>query len=247
MQVQSVFIDYYRVLEVPPSASAQEIRRSFRRLVLRAHPDKNPERIEWSERRMRELIRAYEVIGDYEKRRRFDAEYKQRRRTHAEPRESQLFFFRKSDPGAYALRILYYLLNRRGREAVPLLQSLEALHGPGFLAEQLDRGDYLDCLFLLGEFHLERREYLKALKRLRAFYLHERDARYPRHYLEVVVTHLKDLYLRKLPQTLEPSEALRHLREARELRLGRRDRLTLARVAEILKGGNTRGRQERGA
>jgi len=238
----AAFVDYYRILEVPPSASPEQIRRSFKRLVLHAHPDKNPDRIEWSERRIRELIRAYEVIGDFERRRRFDAECRVRRRTAPEdPRESQLFFFRKSDPGAYALRILYFLLHGRGREAVPLLAWMEARHGPGFLLERLDRGDYLDCLFLLGEHHLERRDYLQALRRLKAFYLHERNARHPRHYLDSVVAHLKDLYLRKLPQTLPPAEALRYLKEAVELCLGRRDREALARLTDDLRGRVTRG------
>ncbi len=235
MSVRS-FVDYYRVLEVPPSASLQEIRSSFRKLVLLAHPDKNPDHTEWSERRIRELIQAYEVIGNSERRRRFDLEYKAKGRSAPrQPRESELFFFKKSDPGALALRILYYLLHGRGQEAVPLLERMEAKRGPGFLFEELDRGDYLDCLFLLGEYHLAKREYRAALARMRAFYLHERNARYPRHYLDAVVTHLKDLYLRKLPQSLPAEEALSRLGEAAELRLGPREKAALTRVAEELR------------
>jgi len=237
------FVDYYRVLEVHPSASAQEIRRSFRRLVLRAHPDKNPERTKWAERRIRELIRAYEVISDGEKRRRFDQEYRVRRRPElSAPPDSQLFFFRKSDPGAYALRILYLLLHGRAKEAIPLLATMESTHGEGFLAAELDRDDYLDCLFLLGEYHLEKRQYLEAFRRMRTFYLHERNVPYPRHYLEAVITHLKDLYLRKLPQSLPPDEALLHLKEAAELSLGRRDRAHLERKVEELKRQATAAR-----
>ena len=230
------FVDYYRILEVPPSASLQEIRRSFRRLVLQAHPDKNPDHTEWSERRIRELIQAYEVVGDSEKRGLFDVEYKLKKRSAPQkPRESEFFFFKKSDPGALALRILYYLLHGRGREAVPLLLRMEAKHGDRFLADKLDRGDYLDCLFLLGEYFLGQREYRSALDRMRAFYLHERNARYPRHYLDAVVAHLKDLYLKKIPQSLPPEEALTRLEEAADLQMGARERALFARVAEELR------------
>jgi curved DNA-binding protein CbpA len=230
------FVDYYRILEVDQQASTQEIRRSFRRLVLKAHPDKNPERTEWSERRIRELIQAYEVISNAEKRRRFDAEYRVRARTRPRaPKESVPFFFTKSDPRAMALRILYYLLHGRGADAVPLLDRLEAKYGPAFLREALDSRDYLDCLFLLGEYHLSKREYREALKRIRTIYLHERNARFPRHYLDAVVAYLKDLYLRKLPQALPPEEALYFIREAQELDLGKRDRSFLERVEEQLR------------
>ena len=242
MPVQST-IDYYRILGVPPNATAEEIRRSFRRLVLLLHPDKNPDRSERSERRIRELIEAYEVIGDREKRRAFDVEFGRRKsdsRQRASGRagkgesgkvpEETLFFFRKSDPNAYALRVLYFLVNGRGPEAVPLLTQLEERWGAGFLRQELERGDYLDCLFLLGEYHLGRREYVAAFRRIRAFWLHDRNSRFPRHYLDAVVTHLKDLYLRRLPQSMAPSEAIEALREAADLDLSARERVRLERV-----------------
>ncbi len=230
------FVDYYSVLEVQPDASDGEIRRSFRRLVLKAHPDKNPDRSQESERRIRELIQAYEVVGDANRRQRFDAEYRIRKRAvPARKQEVKPFFFTRSDPHAYALRILHYLLHGRGGEAAALLERLESRHGPAFLRESLDRKDYLDCLFLLGEHFIARREYLEALKRMRTIYLHERAARYPRHYLDSVVAHLKDLYLRRLPHALPPDEALYFLSEAEELDLDGSEREGLSRIAEQLR------------
>ena len=96
--------DYYEILGVSSKATQQEIRRSFRRLVLEAHPDKNPHRVEWSERRIRELIQAFEVLGNAETRSEFD----RRRRVKPSARKKERpFFFYRSDPMARARLILH--------------------------------------------------------------------------------------------------------------------------------------------
>ncbi|HAL45350.1 MAG: molecular chaperone DnaJ [Planctomycetes bacterium GWF2_42_9] len=63
--------DYYEVLGVEKTASADDIKRSYRRLAIKYHPDKNPGDKE-AEAKFKECAEAYEVLSDSEKRSRYD-------------------------------------------------------------------------------------------------------------------------------------------------------------------------------
>lgn len=65
-------VDYYKVLEIQRNASENEIKKAYRKLALRWHPDKNPDNLDEANRRFRELSEAYEVLSDEKKRRIYD-------------------------------------------------------------------------------------------------------------------------------------------------------------------------------
>lgn len=64
-------LDYYETLGVSRDASDEEIRKAYRKLVLRYHPDRNPNSKE-AEAKIREINAAYEVVGDPEIRKSYE-------------------------------------------------------------------------------------------------------------------------------------------------------------------------------
>ncbi|MCS6872211.1 MAG: DnaJ C-terminal domain-containing protein [Anaerolineae bacterium] len=63
--------DYYKILGVSRNATAEEIKKAYRNLARRYHPDRNPNDKE-AEARFKQINEAYEVLSDAEKRARYD-------------------------------------------------------------------------------------------------------------------------------------------------------------------------------
>ncbi|MFX1294204.1 MAG: molecular chaperone DnaJ [Promethearchaeota archaeon] len=64
--------DPYELLGVSKNATKEEIKSAFRKLALKYHPDKNPDKREWAEEKFKELAEAYEILSDDRKRQMYD-------------------------------------------------------------------------------------------------------------------------------------------------------------------------------
>ncbi|MFV0522646.1 MAG: molecular chaperone DnaJ [Mangrovibacterium sp.] len=63
--------DYYEVLGVSKTATPDEIKKAYRKMAIKYHPDKNPDNAE-AEEKFKEAAEAYEVLSSQEKRQRYD-------------------------------------------------------------------------------------------------------------------------------------------------------------------------------
>ncbi|HEX3692879.1 MAG TPA: molecular chaperone DnaJ [Solirubrobacteraceae bacterium] len=64
--------DHYKTLGVEKKASAEEIKKAYRKLARKYHPDRNPDDKQ-AEERFKEISQAYDVLGDPEKRKQYDS------------------------------------------------------------------------------------------------------------------------------------------------------------------------------
>lgn len=63
---------YYKRLGVKPTATEKEIKKAYRKMAMKYHPDKNPTNKEESEKKIKLINEAYEVLGDKKKREQYD-------------------------------------------------------------------------------------------------------------------------------------------------------------------------------
>jgi DnaJ-class molecular chaperone len=64
--------DYYALLGLPKGAAEKDIKSAYRKLARKWHPDQNPDNAKEAEEKFKEISEAYEVLGDPEKRKKYD-------------------------------------------------------------------------------------------------------------------------------------------------------------------------------
>ena len=64
--------DYYETLGVSKTSTQEEIRKAYKKLAVKWHPDKNPEDRDKATEQFRLIAEAYEVLSDEEKRKKYD-------------------------------------------------------------------------------------------------------------------------------------------------------------------------------
>jgi len=213
--------NYYDVLGISRASSPEEIRRTFRRRAKELHPDVRGDDNGRADEEMRQLLAAYDVLGDVQKRQAYD-------RTLGRPRPASIFDYRQflrdrvDDPYSQSKLIFHDLLTDHHDEAIEIYEKLTAGRGLS-LERYLSREDYMDCAFLLAEVFERRSRLTTAYELYTKLCRFERERPYFRHFLEEVVDRLRTLVCAKMPAALGPEAAVARLEEMIGFDFSRKD------------------------
>ncbi len=214
-------VNYYEVLGVAPTSTAQEIKKSFRRRAKEIHPDVRPSENGDADDQMRLLLDAYAVLGDLEKRDEYDRALQAALRVRGfDYRE--FLRARADDPISQSKLVFHDLLANHQDDAIELYGRLTAM--PGFELERyLSREDYMDCAFLLAEVFESRCRFAEAYELYRKLLLFERAKPYFHHFIDEVVDRLRALLCFKMLPGIKPAEAVERLKDLLRLNFSRKD------------------------
>lgn len=214
-------VNYYEVLGIAPTSTAQEIKKSFRRRAKEIHPDVRARGGGDADDEMRLLLDAYAVLGDLEKRDEYDRALQAALRVRGFDYRAFLRA-RVDDPVSQSKLVFHDLLANHQDDAVDLYGRLIAM--PGFELERyLSREDYMDCAFLLAEVFEARCRYAEAYDLYRKLYLFERAKPYFHHFIDEVIDRLRALLCFKMLPEIAPAEAVDRLKDLVRLSFSRKD------------------------
>ncbi|HHT9118984.1 MAG TPA: DnaJ domain-containing protein [Candidatus Hypogeohydataceae bacterium YC41] len=210
-------INYYAVLQVHEGAGAEEIKRSFRRLVKEYHPDRNGNE-PWAADKVKLVIQAYKTLSDASNRKLYD----------------RLLNLRKSGAGVagrplnnlqtQARNVLLDLLDGKGAPALETYERLKKNNTNFHLLNYFTFKDYIDCTFLLAEEYERQRKHTSALELYEeAYYQLQQKAR-KQYLFDEIKDRIQRIYCRVLARRASPKEAILYYEKALELDLGRAER-----------------------
>ncbi|MDP6111659.1 MAG: DnaJ domain-containing protein [Planctomycetota bacterium] len=226
-------VDYYRILEIQWTATADEIRRSYRRLAKKYHPDLHPAKQEWAQSQFRVVSEAYNTLSDPRMRDEYDVRYRlfvrprSRNRAPNWPWPDELTKIGKA--------ILDQLVQKNNPEGIRLYEALKSKSELVDPLARLNTRDYLDCKFLLGEAYESVGDLAKAIDFYEAVYEEECEEPRARCYFEVIIERLGESYLKCLSKAHDLDSARENYYKALQLETTNGGRAQLhKKMAEVL-------------
>lgn len=217
--------DCYKLLGVPPDATAAEIRRAYRIKAKQFHPDSTGSAA--TAEKFHRLARAYEILSDAKQRSLFDESFFYRHKVKAY-RSTESFDYRawlsaRTDFESRAKLIFFDLLHLREDEAVAEFVSMSRNHADFRLSDWFTREDFMDFGFILCEELVLREEYYDAFSLLEQIIKMEYSFSYFRLFFPEVMELARSVLKYKIEKTCSPELCLDAWERALELGFGNRD------------------------
>jgi curved DNA-binding protein CbpA len=224
--------NYYEILGVHNNSSYDDIKKSFRKKAKELHPDLKVREESRSDEEMKLLLRAYEILGNPERREEYDIKLRSVLNTCSFNYRDYLRS-KKSDPRSLMQLILFDLMHGNTDEAIDLYYEYFAL-SPDEMELYLNRTDYLECLFLLAEEFDKRGDYLTAFKFLKKICEYENEKPFFRHFTIEIVERLKHLVCFKIMNLFSIDLTIQYIKQLLKLNLSAKDNAYLyKRIAEL--------------
>lgn len=221
----STVVNYYDVLEVHQEVSAEEIKRSFRTLIKKYHPDIHGPNKLWAESKTKIIIQAYKTLSDSATRERYDRLHSHhlqnsRTRRHTKREDTQV-----EDTGIHArVRLIFdNLLNGHARNAIENYERLSKDHADVEFLLHLKHRDYIDCKFLLAEAYEKFGQHEVAIEFYEFIYERGKDIHHRRHLATEIKERIRNIYCRKLTRSAPPEKALGYYEKVLKLKLNKNE------------------------
>ncbi|MBQ1833096.1 MAG: DnaJ domain-containing protein [Treponema sp.] len=217
--------DYYKVLGVPHTASAAEIRCAYRKKAKLIHPDIT----HGDSNEFKELLEAYQTLSDLKSRTLFDQSYAFRGGSsyHGARGGKKSFDYRewllsRDDDESRAKLIMYDLTHGMEDSAVAEFKRMNMERQNFRLSRWFGHEDFMDYGYILAEELVLRREYYDALLLLGQIIKMEWKFNYFKFFFEEVEDFTKHILLNNLEGTLNDELALDAWERALDLKLGKK-------------------------
>lgn len=206
------FVDYYQILQAQESASNTEIRRAYRRLAKRYHPDLHPDRQGWALSQFRQIAEAYEVLGDPIARRHYDLRNRFARRASGLNIRRRMPW--ETEVQLQSRLVLSELLQGHQQEAIRSYEELRVQHEFSNPLVHLEYRDYLDGTFLLAEAYESGGDLDAALRLYEEVFKEEQDEPRTRFYYDELSDRLRYLYSSLITRAADAEKARTFYRKA---------------------------------
>lgn len=219
-------LNYYVILQVKQNATNEEIKKSFRNLAKKYHPDKNRTNQAWAEEKIKLILKAYKTLTDAILRQRYDINLEN---YIEKPNDNHPAQSKSKQQCIYdqIKSILNDLVHDNSKRAIEMFEKLNSDIKNFELHKFLTGRDYLDCAFLLGEEYEKSGKYNQALMFYKNIYELEKDKKKDinhNFFFDETKNRIKTIYCKKLMKSATNKQSIEYYQKVLKLHINNNER-----------------------